>query len=665
MSEFVANIIAKLDAEQAEEKLKELTNKDYKIKLSVDNKMPLDQQIKKQTEQGLKATKTLSSQMSQQLADAFNIKDKSVISKIKSQINNMLSDLGNTWNGKQFDFSKSKGFINGMDGLAKTVTENANVIQSKLGIYDEFYKYFKDKKIYVSDALKDELGNNEYKDLLNNNNVGKIVRDATKGVSIDNIWGEMTQLFPEHFSDNIITQADQIKRAFEVLRAAREDMTTVIPAQNLSQEQLFGISESAYENIVPMANRLAESLQRNIQSATDGASNTFELNVDINTEKIVSDIRAAIQSATSELDDAIQINVKLNDEEVTSQLRTAITQISSGDEPVQVDIQVNKQSLQADLEATLQNLDLPIHFNIDVEELEADLRNAVNSITDIEVDLRVNTDGIRADADNAVNGGRDIQVPDVDTSGLGDLDRILGNINGAGVQGQSIFQALGGSFQEAFSTFTLANILQDSIYKVIDVGREAIGTVKELNDATVSLQMATGDSYGAVSKMMQDYNTLGKELGAVTVDVASGADSWLRQGKSIAETNTLIKDTMVLSKVSNLDSAASTDYLTSAMNGYKVAIEDVMGIVDKVSAIDLASATNAGGLMEAMSKVATTADMAGVSMDKLLAMLAATGEVTQASMSSIGNAYKTIFTRMSDIKAGKFKLIDEDGTTEI
>lgn len=52
-------------------------------------------------------------------------------------------------------------------------------------------------------------------------------------------------------------------------------------------------------------------------------------------------------------------------------------------------------------------------------------------------------------------------------------------------------------------------------------------------------------------------------------------------------------------------------------------------------------------------------------MDKLLAILAAVGEVTQQDMGSIGNAFKTIFTRMSDIKAGKLKLIDDDGTEEI
>lgn len=51
-------------------------------------------------------------------------------------------------------------------------------------------------------------------------------------------------------------------------------------------------------------------------------------------------------------------------------------------------------------------------------------------------------------------------------------------------------------------------------------------------------------------------------------------------------------------------------------------------------------------------------------VNSTLGYLATTGEVTQKSMSSIGESFKTIFTRMNDIKANKLELIDEDGTTE-
>ena len=208
-------------------------------------------------------------------------------------------------------------------------------------------------------------------------------------------------MFPEHFAENITNQADQIKRAFEVLAQARQDMTQVISAENMTPDQLAGTKADAYDQVISMANQIREKLQQNISTAAEGMKNSFDLEVDINTEKIVSDIRNAIQSATGS-EDAVKIDVKINDEELLSQMRSAISQLTSGDEPVQVDIQINKQSLEADLEAALKDVELPIKFKIDSEQIAADLQAAVDKITDVEINLKVNTESVKNAVDSAV-----------------------------------------------------------------------------------------------------------------------------------------------------------------------------------------------------------------------------------------------------------------------
>lgn len=247
---------------------------------------------------------------------------------------------------------------------------------------------------------------------------------------------------------------------------------------------------------------------------------------------------------------------------------------------------------------------------------------------------------------------------------LNNINSIIANVNMQGQRGTSVFQQFGSTLNEAFMAYTGANLLQDALHKVVEAGKEAIDTVKELNDIGTDLQMATGADRDTINQYMVSYNDIGKEIGATTTEVAQAADEWLRQGHSIAETNTLIQDSMMLSKIAQLDSADSTTYLTSAMKGYNVAANDVVGIVDKLVNVDMSAAVSAGGLAEGMSRVAVTANTAGVSMDRLLGYLAVVGETTQRDMSSVGNSFKTIFQRMSDIKAGKFKLIDEDGTEE-
>lgn len=660
--DFKVKIEADLDTAQADEKIEKLVNKKRTIKLDVDINGQNAKSITDNIQKGLSKTKLDTSNISKQIADSFNISDKSVVSKIQTQLNEMMSSLSKTWNGKAFDFKNASGFYSGMDQMAKTVTENARIIKSATGVYDDFYNYFNRKKIYVSDELKNALGTDQYKEILNSN-IGKIVRDATKGVSIDSIWGEMSNLFPEHFSENITNQVDQIVYAMNLLKKARADMDEVVTSSNMTAQQKGEINSSAYAEVLEMSKNLQSNLQKNIVEATEAAKTTIKIDVQLDKEKIAADIRSAIENASSGAGEAIKLNLDINEEQLLSNLQSAIRKLTTGDESVKVEIDVDKSDLQSKLNEACKEMDIPVQFKIDSDEIASQIKAAVDKITDIELDLKVNTNSVKQSVDDAI---KDKIEPEVDPSGITQLQEALRNVNSTGQQTQSIFQSMGSAFDDAFrSTYGVANLIQDAIYKIGDAGREVIGTVRELNDSLVSLQMATGYDYDTVKNLMKQYNELGQELGAITVDVASGSDAWLRQGKSLAETNTLLKDSIVLSKVSGLDAEESTQYLTAAMNGYNVAVDNVMGIVDKVSKVDLESATDAGGLMEAMSRVSTMANTAGVSMDKLLGYIASVGEITQQSMPTLGTAFKSIFARMSDIKAQNYELVDDDGTVEL
>lgn len=226
-------------------------------------------------------------------------------------------------------------------------------------------------------------------------------------------------------------------------------------------------------------------------------------------------------------------------------------------------------------------------------------------------------------------------------------------------------RTFGDTLRRSFNIGSAATLTAAGFNAVRTAAHDAKEAVIGFDDAITQLRMATGGAYDETRKLVKNYNAFGKILGATTTEITDGADAWLRQGHSISDTNTLIRDSMILSKVANLDSADSTKYLTSAMKGYEVAVEDVLGIVDKLTAVDVVSAVDAGGLAEGMSRTAVTAKQAGVSMNELIGYLATVGEVTQKSMTSVGESFKTIFTRMADIKAGKLQLVDEDGTVEL
>jgi len=53
-----------------------------------------------------------------------------------------------------------------------------------------------------------------------------------------------------------------------------------------------------------------------------------------------------------------------------------------------------------------------------------------------------------------------------------------------------------------------------------------------------------------------------------------------------------------------------------------------------------------------MSKVASTANVMGVDVDQLNAQIATVVATTRQAPESVGTAFKTIYTRLNDIKAG-------------
>lgn len=252
------------------------------------------------------------------------------------------------------------------------------------------------------------------------------------------------------------------------------------------------------------------------------------------------------------------------------------------------------------------------------------------------------------------------QRNNTDKSIAGDLQKQVNDIKAKasleGLTGNGFFGEIGRGFKAISQFVGVYGILQRVVSTVGQMGTEVI----KVDDAITQLRMSTGASAGDASKMMKTYSEMGKELKATGVDVATSATEWLKQGKTIKESNALAKDSIVLSKIGDLSSEDSTKYLTSAMKGYDVAVEDTSNIIDKLSAVDLVSATDVGGLATGMSEVAANADLAGISMDKLLGYLAVIGETTQQGMSSVGTSLNAVFSRMGNIKLSRLKDYQND-----
>jgi TP901 family phage tail tape measure protein len=235
-------------------------------------------------------------------------------------------------------------------------------------------------------------------------------------------------------------------------------------------------------------------------------------------------------------------------------------------------------------------------------------------------------------------------------------DKVFANlksrIGAEGLSGNSWFGELKRATGQIAQFAGVYGMLQNT---VMQIPYKAITAVKDYDAAMTNMQMATGISNTQAQELMNTYSDMGKQLKVTGVDVATSATEWMKQGKTIEESNKLAQDSIVLSKIGNLSSDDATRTITAAMKSYDLNESQVMDFVDQISAIDMASATDVGGLADAFNEVAANANQAGISTKQLLSYAAVIGETTQEGMSSVGTSLNAIFSRMGNIKLSRLK----------
>lgn len=172
------------------------------------------------------------------------------------------------------------------------------------------------------------------------------------------------------------------------------------------------------------------------------------------------------------------------------------------------------------------------------------------------------------------------------------------------------------------------------------------------------LQVEGAKTEAQINGLAKSFNNLAKEMAISTLEVARGSTEWLRQGKTVAETQELLRSTVMLSKLGAIDTANATEKLTATLNAFNLEAKDAELIVDKLVAVDNIAATSVNELATAMQYSASIASQSGISFDQLTSYIAVISETTRQSAQTIGQAFKTIFSRMQMLREGK---IDEDG----
>ena len=215
-----------------------------------------------------------------------------------------------------------------------------------------------------------------------------------------------------------------------------------------------------------------------------------------------------------------------------------------------------------------------------------------------------------------------------------EMDRVGDSVN----QTKGFLTQLKDNFKDSFSQIGMAIMQIFSFQQIQKVFNDFISATERLDQKMVDLQIASGYTKSNIHDMMLEFNDLAKEIGKTTEEIAEAANDWLRAGYEGQEASQLTEASMQLSTLGMISSADATSYLISVLKGWKLEASEIQGVVDRLSAVDMAAAISAGDLAEAMSRASNSAQMAGTTLDRYIAYLTTITDVTQKSAASVGES---------------------------
>jgi len=120
-----------------------------------------------------------------------------------------------------------------------------------------------------------------------------------------------------------------------------------------------------------------------------------------------------------------------------------------------------------------------------------------------------------------------------------------------------------------------------------------------------------------------------------------------RHGVSAQETLKRMTSALQLMRISGLDAEESVAVMTASINSFNKEGITAADVVNRLTAVDTKFAVSAQDLAKAIERVGSTAADAGIGFNQLLGFVTAAQTATSRGGAVIGNAFKSIFTRLA------------------
>ena len=428
-------------------------------------------------------------------------------------------------------------------------------------------------------------------------------------------------------------------------RSIKEELDSAIDAYNKAQAKLQEINEKIERDLADPATKLKRNADGSLNKTSKlGKQYSEELAAAQNNVKATMANKTSAEEKFRSMPKTVsqhESDLKKNSKSI-AETEAAINRIKES--IAKIDVSAGTIQALEKLKSQLAGID-----GIDV--------NTINSIEDLDKILQELGSDAASEASEKIK-----QLFNILEQGQSSTDGMQEDIHAVSqsfeemIEQQSGIDNLKRSLASFFSISGLISVFRRAV-------NDAFQTVKELDAVMTETAVVTEFDVGDMWSQLPTYTDMANELGVTIQGSYETLTLFYQQGLKTNQAMQLGAETMKMARIANLDYATATDYMTAALRGFNMELNEASAtrVNDVYSKLAAVTASDTREISIAMTKTASIANNANMELETTAALLSQIIETTREAPETAGTAMKTIIARFQELKKAPNEIGEVDG----
>lgn len=428
-------------------------------------------------------------------------------------------------------------------------------------------------------------------------------------------------------------------------RSIKEELDSAIDAYNKAQAKLQEINEKIERDLADPATKLKRNADGSLNKTSKlGKQYSEELAAAQNNVKATMANKTSAEEKFRSMPKTVsshENDLKKNSKSI-AETEAAINRIKES--IAKIDVSAGTTQALEKLKQQLAGID-----GIDV--------NTINSIEDLDKILQeLGSDAASKASEKIKQLFNILEQGQSSTDGMQEDLRAVNQSFEEMIEQQSGIDNLKRSLASFFSISGLISVFRRAV-------NDAFQTVKELDAVMTQTAVVTEFDVGDMWSQLPTYTNMANELGATIQGSYETLTLFYQQGLKTNQAMQLGAETMKMARIANLDYATATDYMTAALRGFNMELNEASAtrVNDVYSKLAAVTASDTREISIAMTKTASIANNANMELETTAALLSQIIETTREAPETAGTAMKTIIARFQELKKAPNEIGEVDG----